>query len=144
MSGEFCDTNILVYAYDSTAGAKRERAQRLLERLWQTGDGVVSVQVLQELFVTVTRKVAHPLPTEEARAVVADMAAWQVVAPDAADVLEAIDGTLRWQVTFWDAMLLVAAKRAEVAVLWSEDLNDGQVYDGVSVRNPFRPDADIG
>jgi len=143
MKGEFCDTNVLVYAYDTTAGAKREQARRLLERLWETGAGVVSVQVLQELFVTLTRKLPQPLPIHEARAVVADMATWEVIAPDAADVLEAIDGTGRWQVAFWDAMILLAAKRAGATVIWSEDLNDGQAYDDITVRNPFRQDLNL-
>ena len=66
MSVEFCDTNIIVYAYDATAGVKRERAALLLERLWKEGAGALSVQVLQELFVTLTRKIPLPLATPEA------------------------------------------------------------------------------
>ena len=69
MSAEFCDTNVLVYAFDRMAGRKRERARELLERLWRTNNGVLSVQVLQELFVTLTRKVARPLSAHQARAV---------------------------------------------------------------------------
>jgi predicted nucleic acid-binding protein len=137
MSAEFCDTNVLVYAYDLTASLKRERARALLERLWATRDGVLSVQVLQELFVTLTRKLDRPLSAEQARATVADLATWQVVSPTAYDVLAAIDGAIRWQVSFWDAMILTAAQKAEASVVWSEDLNHGQVYNGTVVRNPF-------
>jgi len=137
MPAEFCDTNILVYTYDLTAGVKREEARRLVERLWNSGDGTISIQVLQELFVALTRKVARPMPVPAAREIVADLATWQVVVPTAEDVLGAIDGILRWQVSFWDAMVLTAARKAEAEVLWSEDLNEGQAYDGTVVRNPF-------
>jgi predicted nucleic acid-binding protein len=138
MSVEFCDTNILVYAYDTSAGGKRDRAKQLLERLWDSENGAVSIQILQELFVSLTRKVVRPLSRNDARTIVADMATWQVVIPTVDDVLAAIDGTARWKISFWDAMVLVTASRADATVLWSEDLSDGQTYDGVVARNPFR------
>jgi predicted nucleic acid-binding protein len=137
MSAEFCDTNVLVYAYDVTAGSKRETALALIGRLWEEGSGANSVQVLQELFVTLTRKVTPLLAHAEARAVVADFAAWQVFQPGPRDVLAAVDAVTRWQISFWDAMVLTAARGANCDVVWSEDLNDGQDYDGVVVRNPF-------
>jgi predicted nucleic acid-binding protein len=137
MSAEFCDTNILVYAYDLSAGVKRERAKSLVERLWQSGDGVVSIQVLQEVFVTLTRKGSPPLPAGQAREVVSDLATWRVIVPAAPDVLDTIDGMLRWHVSFWDAMLLTTANKAGAAVVWSEDLNHGQRYDGALVQNPL-------
>jgi predicted nucleic acid-binding protein len=138
MSVEFCDTNILVYAYDTSAGGKRDRAKQLLERLWDSENGAVSIQILQELFVSLTRKVVRPLSRNDARTIVADMATWQVVIPTVDDVLAASDGTARWKISFWDAMVLVTASRADATVLWSEDLSDGQTYDGVVARNPFR------
>ncbi len=141
MSVEFCDTNILVYAYDSTAGPKHDRARDLLRRLWQSGEGALSVQVLQEFFVTVTRKVANPLSNRRARELVADLSTWRVVAPGPPDVLEAIDAAERWQVSFWDALVLVAARAAGADVLWTEDLNPGQAYDGLVVRNPVAAGA---
>jgi predicted nucleic acid-binding protein len=139
MSAEFCDTNVLVYAYDETAGQKRTQASSVLDRLWKSGDGVISVQVLQELFVALTRKIPQPVSTPDARTIVADMATWRVVEPGPRDVLDAIDGATRWQVSFWDAMILTVAIRAGAGVVWSEDLNDGQTYDGAIVRNPFSP-----
>jgi predicted nucleic acid-binding protein len=138
MSAEFCDTNVFVYAYDVSAGAKRDQARHLLERLWASGDGVVSVQVLQELYVTLTRKVTPPLAPPEARALVQDITTWQVVEPGRHDVLAAIDAAQRWRISFWDAMILTAASRAGAAIVWSEDLSDHQTYDGTLVRNPFR------
>jgi len=138
MSAEFCDTNVIVYAYDVSAAPKRERARAILDRLWDSGDGVISVQVLQELFVSLTRKIPQPLPPEDARAMVADMASWRVVEPRSRDVVAAIDGAVRWHVSFWDAMIWNSAIRAGARTLWSEDLNDRQTYDGTTVSNPFR------
>ncbi len=137
MSVEFCDTNILVYAYDTTAGAKREQARALVERLWSAECGAVSIQVLQELFVTLTRKIGWPIDAPAARRIVADLASWYVVEPTAADVLAAIDAAARWHLSFWDAMMVTTAQRADAQLLWSEDLNDGQTLDGLTVRNPL-------
>jgi predicted nucleic acid-binding protein len=138
MTAEFCDTNVIVYAHDAQAGAKRERAVALLTRLWVEGTGVVSVQILQEVFVALTRKVRQPIAAAPAREVVALLATWRIVAPTHQDVLFAIDATDRWQLSFWDAMIVVAAQKARASVLWSEDLSHGQVFGEVTVRNPFR------
>lgn len=137
MSVEFCDANVVVYAYDTSAGAKHDQARQLLERLWLEGIGAVSIQVLQELFVTLTRKIRQPLNTPTARTIIADLATWHVVTPTPSDVLAAIDATASWNVSFWDAMILVAAQRSGASVVWSEDLNAGQTFDTVTLRNPF-------
>jgi predicted nucleic acid-binding protein len=138
MTVEFCDTNILVYAYDVSAGEKHDLAQRLIENLWQSGNGVLSIQILQELFVSLTRKSSRPLPIADARAILSDLITWRVIEPTRHDVLAAIDNSSRWKVSFWDALILTAARRASASILWSEDLNHGQDYDGVVARNPFR------
>ena len=138
MSVEFCDTNVIVYAYDSSAGSKHTRARELLESLWDSGDGTLSIQVLQELYVCLTRKLPTPLTPADARAVVSDLASWRVIEPTAHDVLDAIDGSARWGVSFWDAMIVVSARKAGATVIWSEDLNDGQSFAGTVIRNPFR------
>lgn len=137
MSVEFCDTNVFVYAYDLSAGAKRTRAQQLLQTLWASGDGALSVQVLQELAVTLTRKTTPPLALPQVRVIVSDLTTWQVVEPTCQDVLDGIDASAKWRLSFWDAMIVTAAHRAGAAVIWSEDLNDGQNFAGVVVRNPF-------
>lgn len=141
MSGEptreFVDANVLVYAFDSSAGSKQQAAQQLLERLWAINTGCLSVQVLQEFFVTVTRKVAIPLPVDEAAARVREFSAWHVFSPTAADVLDAIKLHREAGVGFWDAMIAIAAAESGCDVLWTEDLNDGQLLRGVRVRNPF-------
>ena len=137
MSADFCDTNVLVYAYDASAAVRHDHARALIERLWEQESGCLSVQVLQELFVTLTRKIASPLQVSAARSVVNDLSAWQVVTPNAGLVLEAIDNAARWQLSFWDSMIVTCALRADAQTLWTEDLNDGQRFETVTVRNPF-------
>lgn len=136
---QFVDTNVLVYAHDVSAGAKHQQARALLEELWGTGNGCLSVQVLQEFFVTVTRKVACPLDEDSAARIIAYLARWTMFVPDVADVLEAIRLHKRHGLSFWDAMVVRGASHLGCSVLWSEDLNPGQVLEGVAVRNPFVP-----
>ncbi len=138
---EFLDTNVLVYAYDRSAGTKHAAAGALVERLVEGGTAAVSVQVLQELFVTVTRKLPRPLAVADARMLVADLGALAVHAPGADDVVAAIDLHARAQVSFWDGMILRSASAMGCEVLWSEDLGVGRRYDGVEVRDPFDPDT---
>ena len=134
---DFVDANVLVYAFDSSAGRKQQAAKALLERLWESNTGCVSMQVLQEFFVTVTKKVAKPLPVEDAKARVREFAAWRVFAPTPEDVLGAIDLHTQAKIGFWDAMIVLAAAESGCDVLWTEDLNDGQSLRGVRIRNPF-------
>lgn len=138
---EFVDANVLVYAFDASAGVKQQKAQQLLERLWHSGTGCISVQVLQEFFVIVTRKVAKPLPVEDAMARVRELAAWKVFTPVADDVLAAIGLHTKAKIGFWDAMIVVAASDSGCDVLWTEDFNDGQLLRGVRIRNPFNAEV---
>ena len=139
MSGDrrFVDTNILLYAHDDSAGAKRDQARTLLEELWESREGCLSVQVLQEFLVTTTRKIPRPLDAPAAARIIDDLAHWHVHAPDAADVLAAVDIHQQTRASFWDAMILRSAKELGCATVHSEDLNPGQDYDGVQARNPF-------
>ncbi|HEY6346976.1 MAG TPA: PIN domain-containing protein [Bryobacteraceae bacterium] len=136
-SAEFVDANVLVYAFDASAGPKKIGAERLLERLWNAGTGCLSVQVLQEFFVTVTRKTPQPLSIDDAADRVREFAVWRVFAPTAEDVLGAIALQKEARLSFWDAMVVEAAARLGCDVLWTEDLNDGQILQGVRIRNPF-------
>ena len=138
---EFVDANVLVYAYDASAGTKHTAAQRLLTRLWDAGTGCVSVQVLQEFFVTVTRKVAEPLPVDEAANRLRELCAWKVFTPMAEDVLHAIALHERAQLSFWDAMVIHGAAELGCDVLWTEDLNHGQSIQGVRIRDPFQAEG---
>ena len=143
MSGNrrFVDTNILVYAHDDSAGAKRDQARALVEQLWESRDGCLSVQVLQEFFVSVTRKIAKPLDAETGKEIIADLSRWHVHVPAAGDVLGAIGIRQRTGISFWDAMIVRSAADMGCAALYSEDLNAGQQYSGVLAENPFRPQA---
>ena len=137
---DFVDANILVYAFDASAGKKRMAAEQLLARLWETGTGCLSVQVLQEFFVTVTRKVAQPLSVDEAADRIRELTTWKVFAPTADDVLAAIALHKQANVSFWDAMIVQAAAESGCDTLWTEDLNDGQMLRGVRIRDPFAAD----
>jgi predicted nucleic acid-binding protein len=134
----FVDTNVFVYAFDQTAGEKRDRAHSLLDRLWVDMRGCLSVQVLQEFYVAVTQKVGRPLEPEAAAEIVRDLSYLQLHAPVAEDILGAIGLQQRYRTSFWDAMILWSAQQLGCATIWSEDLNEGKDYDGVRVANPFR------
>lgn len=133
----FVDTNVLVYAHDSTDQQKHRIAGELVAGLWQSGDGVLSVQVLQEFYVAVTQKVAAPADPRLARRWVSNYLNWQTVDNDGPAILRAIDLQRRYRVSFWDAMILQAANAADVDILYSEDLSAGQRYGSVVVVNPF-------
>ena len=132
----FFDTNVLVYADDKDASTKQRRAVELVAEHRRAGTGVVSLQVLQEYFVTVTRKL-H-LDADIARRKVELLAEFDVAAPDLADVLAAIDLHRLHGFSFWDALVIRAAKQSGCTVLLTEDLKDRREVDGVRIVNPFQ------
>lgn len=134
---QFVDTNVLVYAHDTSAGGKHARAKALVADLWQSGNGCLSVQVLQEFYVTVTQKVRKLLASDTASRIIEYLSNWRVHTPGADDVLEAIRIHQRYAISFWDAMIIRSAEALGCKVLWSEDLNPGQYYGEVKVVNPF-------
>lgn len=136
----FIDTNILVYAYDRSAGNKHAISAQLLRECWENETGCLSIQVLQEFFVNVTQKLTMPLDHHTARQLVADLAQWRLQTPEVDDLLQAIDLKESYQLSFWDAMIVQSAARLGCKQLISEDLNPGQVYGEVKVINPFRED----
>jgi len=133
----FVDTNVLLYAHDPSAARKHELARRHLARLWETGNGVLSTQVLQEFYVNATRKVAIPLSTGEARLIVSTYAAWPVHRLGAEHVLSASELQDRSAVSFWDALILVSAASLGATRLLTEDMQHGQLFGSVRVENPF-------
>jgi predicted nucleic acid-binding protein len=138
MSGEaFVDTNLLVYAHDRQAGTKAIRAQELLAQLWKEKRGVLSTQVLQEFCVNVRRKFQQPMTSAEVREAVLAYKSWRMVVNTANSILRALELEQRYQLSFWDAMIVQAAEGAGCEVLYSEDLSHGQEYGGVLVVNPF-------
>jgi len=134
----FVDTNILMYAHDSTTGVKHERARALVEELWRGRSGAVSTQVLQELCVNVRRRSDRPLDVASTRALVADYLTWNVIVNDGESILAALEIEERYGISFWDALIIQAAEAAGADVLYSEDLSHGQRYGSVQVINPLR------
>ncbi len=132
----FFDTNVLVYADDKSAPAKRRRAIELVAEHRRAGTGVVSLQVLQEYFVAATRKLQVDAAT--ARRKVELLSEFDVAAPDLADVLAAIDLHRLHGFSFWDALVFRAARQSGCSVLLSEDFQDRREVDGVRIVNPFR------
>ena len=134
---QFVDTNILIYAHDISAGPKHTRARDLIRELWDSGQGCLSVQVLQEFYVNVTQKVAKRLAPDVAARIIADLSVWQIHRPGVEDILDAIRLQDRYQTSFWDATIIASAIQLGCQNIWSEDLNPGQVYDTITVLSPF-------
>lgn len=133
----FFDTNILVYAFDSVDLRKHETASHLIVESFEQGSGVLSTQVLKEFYVTITRKVSHTMPYEAAEQVIRDFALWRVVETTVPLILQGIRVQIKNRISFWDAMIVAAAKIADCPVLYTEDLGHGTVLEGVRVHNPF-------
>jgi predicted nucleic acid-binding protein len=138
MSGRtFVDTNVLIYAHDIQAGRKQEKAARILGDLWETRTGVLSTQVLQEFYVNVTRKIPSPLKRSTARDIIRQYSVWPVVGPDTDMIVRASELEESHQLSFWDAMIVAAARQAGAGKILTEDLNHGETVDGVAIENPF-------
>jgi len=138
----FVDTNLLVYARDDAEPAKRDRAREVMGRLWRSGQGRLSHQVLIEFYNTVTRKLNPGLPRTEAAADVRALLAWNPVSPDAAILERAWSLEERHGFSWWDSLIVAAALAQDCRSLITEDLQDGQVIEGLRVLNPFAPSFD--
>ena len=134
----FLDTNFLVYLFDEDSPTKKALAQELFEIEASAGDVVLSTQVLQEFYVTVTRKLARPLKAETALQALSQFAALSVIEIDSAMILGAARRCLKDSISFWDALIVDAALKAGARRLWSEDLQDGRTIDVMRIENPFR------
>lgn len=134
----FVDTNVLVYARDTAVGQKQHRASEWMEHLWRTQSGRVSFQVLQEFFVTVTRKLRPGMDFAEAQKAVRRLFAWDPASIDNAVLEQAWTIQARYDVSFWDALVIATALLQKCERLLTEDLQDGQDFEGLVVANPFR------
>jgi predicted nucleic acid-binding protein len=137
MSGKtFIDTNVLIYAHDADAGAKHQIAKEVLRELWTERTGVLSVQVLQEFYVNVTRKISTPVSKELARLVVGSYAIWctETTPTEIASAFRIEDES---RIGFWDALIVSAASKSGATRILSEDLNAGQRIAGILLENPF-------
>ena len=133
----FVDTNVLVYLFDADDPAKQRIVQNLLSNLDLRARLILSTQVLQEFYVSVTRKLAIPLDPEAAFQAVQDLAAFPVIQIDPPLILLAIQRSRKARVSFWDALILEAALTAGATLLYSEDFQDGAVYGALRIANPF-------
>ena len=133
----FLDTNIIVYAHDRSSGEKHVVAREIMDYLWETRKGLISVQVLQELFVCVTKKIAKPLPIKNAKLLLEYLSNWDVIVNDKFITLKAIDFQEKHQFSFWDSLIIQAALQGQASLLLSEDLPDGQVVEDLKILNPF-------
>ena len=134
-SAEFVDTNVLIYAFDRGAGDKHRIAAELVTRLWIERRGCISIQVMQEFYVSATRKLQ--MPEEQVTVQLRRLRLWRVHRPSVDDVLGAIELHQRHSVSFWDGMILRSAQASRCSVLWTEDLSNGQRWGEMEVRNPF-------
>jgi predicted nucleic acid-binding protein len=138
----FVDTNVLIYAHDVDAKAKHEAAKMVLHELWSERTGVLSMQVLQEFYVNVTRKIPYPISKESARLVVSSYAIW-CVDTTAAEISTAFRIEDESQIGFWDALIVASALKSGAHRILSEDLNAGQTIAGVRIENPFATPTDL-
>ncbi len=132
----FVDTNVLIYAHDIDAKVKHEVAKRVLGELWSQRSAVLSMQVLQEFYVNITRKIALPLPKEVARLVVNSYSTWcmQTTPAEIASAFRIEDES---RIGFWDALIVASAAKSGATRILSEDLNAQQKIAGIRIENPF-------
>lgn len=133
----FVDTNVLVYERDTTEPDKQRRASAWIRHLWETRSGHLSFQVLQELYVTVTHKLDPGLPAGEARQIVRDLTSWETVEVDLAVLEGAWRVHDRFSLSWWDALIVSAARISECRALLTEDLQHGQRFGDLTVVDPF-------
>ncbi|HEY6249227.1 MAG TPA: PIN domain-containing protein [Candidatus Angelobacter sp.] len=132
----FVDTNVLIYAYDIDADAKHRIAKNLLRELWSERNGILSLQVLQEFYVNVTRKISRPISKESARLVVTNYTVW-CTDTTRAEIATAFQIEDQVKISFWDALIVASALKSGAARILSEDLNAGQGIAGIRIENPF-------
>lgn len=133
----FVDANVFIYAHDPLEPLKQKRAAEWLERLWRGALGRTSMQVLSEMYVTLTRKLATRVPAETAWAEVYALLAWRPQPTDEALILRAHEIEQRYKISWWDSTIVAAAQLQDCAVLLTEDLQDGMVFGPLTIRSPF-------
>jgi len=139
MNGKiFVDTNILVYCFDDAEPTKKKKSIQAIEGLWGTPEGVLSLQVLKEFFVTVTEKLPNKMTFRDARAAVNDLLSWTVFYENRSSLEKTFDVIQKYRLSFWDAGILTAAILSDCDQLYSEDFQHGQTIEGIRIVNPFR------
>ena len=142
MNGKtFVDTNILIYAHDKDAGNKHTIALELIKDLWEKRTGIMSTQVLQEFYINVTKKIPRPIKPLEAREIIKSYLCWDIRENTPSSVIRASEIEEKYRISFWDAMIVVAAYEAKADIVLTEDMNAGQTIEGILIKNPFLPTA---
>ena len=131
------DTNVLLYAHDTSEAVKQPIAQALVGGLWANRTGTLSTQILQEFYVVATRKFTPPMSSAQAREIVALYGTWPYIQVDLSLILAATELEERHSLSFWDALVVEAARRAGATHLVTEDLQGGSIIAGVRIENPF-------
>ena len=134
----FLDTNILVYAYDISSGKKHDTARNIVTVLWNSRDGALSIQVLQEFFVSITKKIPNPIDIKTASDIIRDFLLWEIIDNDGELLLAAMGIQTRYLYSFWDSLIIAAAVKSGASVLLTEDLKNGQIIEDVTIKNPFK------
>ena len=134
----FVDTNILIYAHDLDAGAKHDAAFSLLTHIWEEETGVISTQVIQEFYVNVTRKIPNPLSPVQARSIISNYFFWHVESIEPRTILSASEIEEKYVLSFWDSLIVAAAFQSKTDKILTEDLNHGQIIEGILIENPFK------
>ena len=133
----FVDSNVLVYAHDADSGDKQRIAANAIAKIMDARSGVLSIQVLQEFYSTVTRKIRSAITRDVARELLRGYSSWTIQSLTAEDIVAASYLEQRHQLSFWDALIVQAALLAGANKLLSEDLQNGMFISGVRVENPF-------
>lgn len=139
----FVDTNVLVYCFDDSDPTKRDRAQLVMRRLWETRTGRLSHQVLHEFYTTVTRKLKPTLPRPQARTETKDLLGWSPVSSSHAILDQAWQIEERYGLSWWDSLIVAAAIAQNCTILLTDDLQHGLEIGRLRVVNPFHSDFDI-
>jgi predicted nucleic acid-binding protein len=134
----FIDTNVLVYAYDTDEKTKNPIAKKILIDCWETKSGLISTQVLQELYVALTGKLSKKLTLKEARELLKDFLSWPIEQITPNDIIGATEFQERYKYSFWDSLIIVVAQKSGANVLYSEDMQDGQKFGDLIIKNPFK------
>jgi predicted nucleic acid-binding protein len=134
----FIDTNILVYAYDKDEKIKNPIAREILLDCWEKRSGIISTQVLQEFYVTITAKLSKKLSVNEASELIKDFLSWPIEQVTPHDIIDATKLQERYKYSFWDSLIITLAQKSGAVILYSEDLQEGQKIGDLTIKNPFK------
>lgn len=135
---KFVDSNIVLYSFDTDAGAKHQQAVAIMDRLWDQGGAIISTQVLLETYNGLTRKLGRPFTSREAQQIIRALSAWQVVPIEGPLVILATVLCEKHQVSIWDALVLAAAFDADASCVLTEDFAHERMYSSMQTIDPFR------